>query len=284
MKKKILLALVTLVLLLSVVLSGCAGGGIPQADYDKLSAQLTDVQSQLTDAQSKLTKAQTDLTTLQSQKTTVDSDLKTAQAKVTDLEKQVADLKAKYELTGLTAAEVAAQIVKNYHETHTYSLTDLFVCSDMAAEVWNLLKTQGINALMAVGDISQSISDITMSTHAWVLAEVSPGEYLALETTAGTTVTEAKNPLYYRGWTFTSPADIKTYQQIVVKYNEGVKFHNALIVEINRITGLYNQSANQQEADKWEGVINELADLIAQKETDLNSLHAQLDGLATVLS
>ena len=83
--------------------------------------------------------------------------------------------------------------------------------------------------------------------------------------------------------THLSPQDIKDYQQIVVKYNEGVNFHNALIIEDNRIVNLYNNSANQQEADRWLAVHNELVTLIAQKETNLNNLHATLDGLATVL-
>jgi len=277
MKKKILLAFITALLLLTVILTGCGSSGIPQAQYDQQAAQLAD-------AQAKLTKAQSDLAALQTEKATSAADLKTAQAQVTDLQKQVTDLKVKYEFTGLTTTEKVAQIVKNYHETHTYSKTDLFVCSDMSSEVWNLLKTQGIPALMAIGDITTRLTDITLCTHAWVLAEVAPGKYLALETTLGTTVADSKNVLYYKGWTFKSPQDIKDYQQIVVKYNEGVNFHNALIIEDNRIVNLYNNSANQQEADKWEAVHNELTKLITQKESDLNKLHAQLDGLATVLN
>jgi multidrug efflux pump subunit AcrA (membrane-fusion protein) len=270
------------VLLLSIVLTGC-GGGVPQTQYDQTAAQLAD-------AQTALAKAQSDLAALQTEKTTADADLNTAQAQVadltrqvSDLEKQVSDLKTRYEFAGLTTEEKVAQIVKNYHETHTYSVTDLFVCGDMAAEVWNLLKTQGINALMVIGDINTRITDITLCSHAWVLAEVSPGQYLALETTGGITVTRAENALYYHGWTFTSPSDIKDYQQIVVKYNTGVTFHNWLFNEETRILNLYNNSANQAEAGQWLAVYNELVSLTTQKETDLNTLHAQLDTLATVL-
>ena len=277
MKKKILLAFLTALLLLTIVLTGCGSSGIPQAQYDQATAQLTD-------AQSKLTKAQSDLAALQTDKTKADSDLTAAKAQVTDLQKQVADLKAKYELVGMTTEQKVTQIVKNYRDTHTYSKTDLFVCSDMSAEVWNILKTMGINALMAQGNINTRITDIALSDHAWVLAEISPGKYLALETTLGTTVTEAKNPLYYRGWTFKSPQDIKDYLQIIVKYNEGVSFHNWLLTEDTRIINLHDNSADQAEADRWMAVHNELVSLIAQRETDLTKLHAQLDGLATVLN
>src|SRR4030042_1337212 len=97
MKKKVLLALVTVVLLLSIALSGCSSG-IPQADYDNVAAQLAD-------AQSKFTKAQNDLAALQAGKNAVAADLQAAQAEIADLEKQVstlevqvADLVAQYKL------------------------------------------------------------------------------------------------------------------------------------------------------------------------------------------
>lgn len=147
LKKKILLAFLTALLLLTIVLTGCGSSGIPQAQYDQATAQLAD-------AQSKLTKAQSDLAALQTDKTKADTDLKAAQAQVADFEKQVADLKLKYEFTGMTTEQKVTQMIKNYHETHTYSKIDLFVCGDMSAEVWNLLKTQGINAKMVVGSIN----------------------------------------------------------------------------------------------------------------------------------
>ena len=51
MKKRILLALLTALLLLTVVLTGCSSG-VPQAQYDQQTAQLADAQSKLTKAQS----------------------------------------------------------------------------------------------------------------------------------------------------------------------------------------------------------------------------------------
>jgi outer membrane murein-binding lipoprotein Lpp len=201
MKKKILLALVTLVLLLSVVLSGCSASGVPQADYDKLSAQITDVQS-------KLTKAQTDLTSLQTDKTTVDSELQTAQTKVTDLQKQVADLKAQYELIGLSTTELVKKITQNYSSTHYYEV-NIYDCNNMASDLWDMLKDLGINAKIVIGNIESPITNILDSTHAWVLAEVSPGQYLALDATDGRSVTRTENSYYYRGWTFDNPASLK---------------------------------------------------------------------------
>jgi outer membrane murein-binding lipoprotein Lpp len=273
MKKKILLALVTLVLLLSVVLSGCAASGVPQADYDKLSAQITDVQS-------KLTKAQTDLTTLQSAKTTVDSDLKTAQTKVTDLEKQVTDLKAQYELTGATKAETAKKIVKYYGTTHVYE-KDVYDCNNMASDVWNMLKAQGISAVIVVGSIESPITNILDSNHAWVLVEVSPGQYLALDATNGHSVTRTENSYYYRGWSFATPAGLKRNDDLKTEYNARVIFVNTLVSEVNNAMALYNNSADQTEADKWLALYNKLVELKNAQQTLLTNLEAQINQLAT---
>jgi len=283
MKKKILLALVTLVLLFSIVLTGCAAGGVPQADYDNLTALLSD-------AQSKLTVAQNNYTTLQSQKSAVDSDLLAArtqisdlQEQVTGLQQQVADLIAQYELTGLSAAEMAEKIVENYHDTHVYSTWDMFVCSDMASEVWNMLKAQGISARVVVGNIDAQITNILDSTHAWVLAEIAPGEYLALETTSGYVVARTENQLYYRGWYFDSPADLKSNNDLIKEYNIRVGFTNILIAEVNSAMTLYNNSSNQAEADKWMALYTKLLELKNDQETLLNSLMSQISQLATQL-
>ena len=116
-----------------------------------------------------------------------------------------------------TPAEVAESIVRQYHETHIYSEYDLFVCSDMALGVWNMLKAQGISALIQVGNVEEEIQDVSKANHAWVLAETSPGEYLALETTSGYAVWD--NPLYYKGWSFHNPRKFKRYVELRHEYN-----------------------------------------------------------------
>jgi hypothetical protein len=185
MKMKILVVIATFILLFSITLSGCSGGstvtvtstatttvasttGVSQADYDNLQSQLT--------------KAQADKTA--------------AQASVASLEAQVAALKAQYEFTGGTLADTAARLVANYHATHVYSITDYFICGDMASEVWNMLKAQGISSVIVVGNVDNTVTDILQSNHAWVLATVDNGGKLALETTAGVAYTKTEKPLY----------------------------------------------------------------------------------------
>jgi CheY-like chemotaxis protein len=116
-----------------------------------------------------------------------------------------------------TNVRVVKEIALGYHDTHTYLGTqtgqprDMYVCIDMAKDVWNMVKTRGINAVIVVGNVTANVTRIPDVDHAWVLAEVGPLEWLAIETTGGFVVTDEENPRYYTGMKFDSPATIKDY-------------------------------------------------------------------------
>ena len=273
MNRKILLSLVAAVLLLSFVLVGCQSGGIAQDVYDKVAAQLADAQAKITEAQNKLNE-------LQASKDAAEKELKT---RIAELEAQLAGLQGQLSesgLVGATKAETAEKIVKYYHDTHEYSTTDLFICSDMSSEVWNMLKVQGISARIVVGNVHNAISDILQSDHAWVLAEVAPGKYLALETTGGRVVPESENPLYYKGWYFNSPADLKRHNQLVREYNVRVGIRNQINTEANEVVDEHNKAADQTTADKLKAVYDKLVELRDTQETELNNIMAEINSLA----
>ncbi len=283
-KYKLALILTAIVVLLSTSLVGCAAGGIPQEQYDSVAAKLGESQAKIADLQSDIDelKAQNESAAAGIQ-TGSEAELKAAQAEVSRLQGEVSGLKERYELVGATSAETAEKIVKYYHETHVYSTWDLFICSDMAAEIWNMIKAQGINAVMVVGNKDTAISNIIQSDHAWVLAEVAPGEYLALETTGGFAVPKSKNPLYYQGWSFASPGELKSYNQLIREYNTRVDIRNQIAEESNEVLVQYNQSTNQQTADKFKAVYDKLQELMTRQEAELDNLVAEIDSLATEL-
>jgi hypothetical protein len=282
MKKKLSLALVTITLLFSFLLSGCGSvsTGVPQSEFDQANAQLADTRAQLAGAQSTIA-------LLQAEKDAMDGALQSDAVKFAGLENQLADLDSRLaglqdqvSLTGATPADPAEKIVKYYHETHVYDAYDLFVCSDMAAEVWNMLEAQGISAVIAVGKVDQPISDILQCNHAWVLAEVAPGDYLALETTGGRVVTRAENPFYYCGWSFDSPADLKDYNRMIWEYNIRVELHNTVAGDDRRVVEEHNSSTDPVQAAELEAVHNELAKLVLDQESTLTDLQAQINSLA----
>jgi hypothetical protein len=71
----------------------------------------------------------------------------------------------------------------------------------MALDMWNIVKTQGIDTKICAGNIQENLSDYLTDTsksisdryynyfsnmnHAWILAEVEPLKYVAVETTRG---------------------------------------------------------------------------------------------------
>ena len=268
----------SIVVMAVTLLAGCAAG-IPQEQYDQIAAQLARAEEQIARLQDEAKKPPH----LQAPKEADAAELKAAQAKVAELQGQIDGLKAQYELVGATVAETAANIVRYYHETHVYSTWDLFVCSDMSSEVWNMLKAQGIDAIVAVGNVETGIGDILQSNHAWVLAEVSPGQYLALETTGGYAVPKAEKALYYRGWYFDSPADLKANNDLVKEYNIRIAIRNQIAAEDRKVIDEHNKATNQNTADKLMAVHQKLSGLIEAHETELNNIKSKIDGLATEL-
>ena len=228
MKKRILVGLALILPLLSTI--SC---GVPQEEYNKLSSDLAVAQTQIQSLQSGLSAKETELSTKESELATAQTEissleddlsakereLATAQTLIARLRSESSVLEEQYELVGETPAETAENIVKWYHETHIYSKYDFFVCSDMALDVWNMLKAQGIDALIQIGNIETPVEDITDADHAWVLAETHPGKYLALETTGGYAVWAEDNSLYYKGWSFDNPKEYKRYVELKYEYN-----------------------------------------------------------------
>jgi TPR repeat protein len=113
-----------------------------------------------------------------------------------------------------------SEIAKKYCETHTYSTLDLFVCVDMAIDVWNQLRTKNIGARLQVGNLDTNLrklpnafEQIKYVNHVWVMFEVYPGEYLPLEVTAGRVVSGNEQQLerYYWGWEFETPKGLKAF-------------------------------------------------------------------------
>jgi predicted nucleic acid-binding Zn-ribbon protein len=276
---KLALVLASVVILFSILPAGCEG---------ITGEQNTGVDDQLIAAKEQITALQNEAQKLKAEKAAVAAQLQTAQDKIagmeeqiSGLESQVSGLKEQYELVGATKTETAENIVRYYHETHVYSSYDLFVCSDMASEVWNMLKAQGIDADIIVGNKDKVITDVLQSNHAWVRAEVAPGEYLALEATEGTAVPKSENALYYRGWSFDSPKELKRHNELVQEYNVMVDVINLTSDKAQEVAAELNKATNQTEAGKLKAVYDELMELINAQEAKMKDIRTELNSLAT---
>lgn len=207
------------------------------------------------------------------------------------------------------------QIVTEYTSGHTYSKDDVYDCDNMAQDVWDMLKAKGINARIAVGNFesvedgriangtdTQKSSDgghlgeievpshtygnmnisnskaIDSFNHAWVLAEVSPGSWLAIECTGGYVVYSNENEKYYRGLTFSNP---KNYRSFLFLYRDWkIK---ALDYEIEKsyydeLIKPYNNASYSEQVGMRNGIeiaqrtLNEKEKAFLKTDSELNAL------------
>lgn len=204
-------------------------------------------------------------------------------------------------ITVLTEGEVniavVREIARTYHQTHTYSNADFFVCADMAMDVWNMIETKGIEAKIAVGDVLQRGEAIHEADHAWVLAETSPGEWTAVETTGGFLASGDEN--YYEGWFFETPRDFKEYIDLSKQYNAEVDKALDLEYRYNRMADNYNDRLSKlnsiidtyntryaerslsleenRDAERMEGRINEQRVEVAEMKGEVEQLSREFD-------
>jgi hypothetical protein len=135
-----------------------------------------------------------------------------------------------------------SQIARTYHASHTYYEDNIFACGDMACDIWDMLKTEGINADIHIGRIDKDQYSSNESNHAWVLAEIEPGRWLAVETTGGYVVYGSDNPRYYAGWGFSTPKQFRDYELLITRYNDQLSKFQEEIDEYNTIVEHYNHA------------------------------------------
>jgi hypothetical protein len=240
----------------------------------------------------------------------IEAQLKASQIRELELENQIKQLKEQYDIVGDTPVQTAQNIVKQYNQTHIYSIYDFFVCADMALDVWDMLKAHNINALIQVGNTQIGAKDITEADHAWVLAETSPGSYLALETTGGFAVWERDNALYYQGWSFDNPKEYKRFVELRQEYNlrlelskemwntfettrqSGLQATEAFTALVNEVSGMSMVNPALQtklpelilkakEIGELVGRCDQLTDLINDQKQQIDNIISEMKGLVS---
>ncbi len=153
----------------------------------------------------------------------------------------------------LNKMQIVELIAASFHKTHTYTLQGDFVCLDMAIDVWNQLRTYGIEAKIMGGNINENITAWNYrqlareSNHAWVVAKLSPTEKVAIETTAGVVIKPGMNnaSAYFKGIEFDNPGEIKRFDSLRKKANEVCREANELIKDWNE-----NVAGKQQKSEE----------------------------------
>jgi len=184
--------------------------------------------------------------------------------------------------------ETVENILREYHATHTYSEQDFFVCADMAIDVWNLVKSKGINAQIYVGNIENPNANFTELNHAWVVAELEPFTWLALETTSGRVVYKIENGNYYRGYSFDNPNEFKRFMELRRDFDNQVDRIKAVSNEAIACASDYEEmriAFNEKYIGKpLTNDVVEARDKVAQKLGECNSLNTDLTEQSQVLT
>jgi len=167
--------------------------------------------------------------------------------------------------------KILTEIVSDYHRLHTYLGKDIFVCGDMASDVWNILKTKGFNAKICIGNVKKDRPSMLDVDHAWVMAETSPGRWFALETTGGYVVKESQNRRYYFGHLFANPKELKEYTTLLRQAKEAKEKYENAANDYNRLIGQYNATSNDGKSELLSD-LNRKASVLKERTTDLNEI------------
>ncbi len=174
--------------------------------------------------------------------------------------------------------QLVEKIAKNYYDTHTYVKGDVFDCDNMAQDVWNMLKTQGINAKIAIGNIDMASAKLEDFNHAWVMAEIEPDKYIAVETTGGYIVYRETNPNYYRGFTFNNPKNYRTFSELYKTYQFQFADYNNEVAYYNKLVNQYNNANILQQVTMKSG-LNVAEANVAEKKQRFEETQIKLNAL-----
>jgi TPR repeat protein len=172
-------------------------------------------------------------------------------------------------------------IVATYHKTHTYMTNDtgdnIYTCGDMACDVWNMVVSKHIPARIAAGDVHNDIASIAQANHAWVLAEISDGEWLALETTAGFAIRPDENKRYFFACRFEGAKEFRDFEALEQSYRDTVARGRAAATNFNDAVNTYN-AADASSRSLLKAAVSQREAVLQDKMSELKNLKTQLDG------
>ena len=162
---------------------------------------------------------------------------------------------------------ISEEMVRKYHENHASNKSEMMECRDMACDVWELLETEGIHAKIMIGRLDREVANISEADHAWVVAEIAPNKWLALDPTEGQSAT---NPLYYIGWHFATPTDFRTYEQLLTQFNDQSSIYETERLKYQHMIEEYNNAGILTKIEMNDKVQNQKA-IVEQKQEDMSN-------------
>lgn len=91
---------------------------------------------------------------------------------------------------------------------------------------------------------SQKIDNLT---HAWVLAEVSPDYWLAIESTGGYVVYSTENESYYHGLIFSNPKNYRIFFELYRDWKTQAAEYKSESLSYNKLIGIFNNASYSEQ-------------------------------------
>jgi hypothetical protein len=196
-----------------------------------------------------------------------------------------------------TNISVLEQIVEDFHKTNAISgISDICSHARLAQDLWGLVNAKGVRALLVGGDADNPAADWTNYDRTWVVAEVLPGQWVALDATMGTLVYRQDNPLYYTGIIFENPADMQTWIRLRPVYftqlkkvetirqqrNATMEEYASELRDYNELLADYNNNyANRLLLPQEYPALQVLKSRLAAKPAKLKKIKDELDQLTS---
>lgn len=173
--------------------------------------------------------------------------------------------------------QICEQVASDYYQTHTYNGHDIFDCDNMAQDVWNILETKGINSEIWIGNVDR-IGPVTLKdcNHAWVMAEISPNGWLAIECTGGYVVYD--NEQYYRGFSFKNPKNYQRFLDLYANWEYQCQDYENYRLYYNNLVDVYNDVDYYEQVNMQSGLavakntLDEKEKIYLKTDAELNTL------------
>jgi hypothetical protein len=207
--------------------------------------------------------------------------------RATNFEKEKAQNQAQW-LATIRAEEAAVasnalildRILAEYCKTNTRVGEGVFFSAESAIAVWDMVTAKGLPAKLQIGNVHQNIASPSDIDHAWVMAAVSPGNWLALDPVAQKVVYRQQNERYYSGYAFPAPDELNVslsllgeYQAAAVRRQQAVDDYNQTMAQWNAAGG-YAQSGLRADLDRAAAEVD-------QRAADLDQVGEKLTALLT---
>jgi cell division protein FtsL len=198
-------------------------------------AQIAPLEAQLSSANSEVSSLRTQLSSANSQISDLQSQLSSANSQVSSLTQDNAQLKeiitpskpthnlspVAYNVSSTywnlawagrdaELQETTRQVNAAYFQLHTYIANETD-CNDMAVDIWDMLRKQGITSIIGVGNLDMTGETWLQCNHAWLMIANSSGQYFALEPTNGQLYFQGdpQASQYTEGFFYANPSDLR---------------------------------------------------------------------------